>query len=110
MASGNKIADETEQPKTRPAIHGRKRRYGRRKGAKSTTNTSTTSPRTIAVRKNRAEALNLRERGYTYEQISRHMKRPMMTVHRWVSDAIDEIVQEPAARVLKLELQRLDAL
>jgi hypothetical protein len=56
-----------------------------------------------------AEALNLRERGYTYEQISRHMKRPMMTVHRWVSDAIDEIVQEPAARVLKLELQRLDA-
>ena len=62
------------------------------------------------MRKNMAEALNLRERGYTYEQISRHMKRPMMTVHRWVSDAIDEIVQEPAARVLKLELQRLDAL
>ena len=37
------------------------------------------------------------------------MKRPMMTVHRWVSDALDAIIQEPAARVLKLELQQLDA-
>jgi hypothetical protein len=53
--------------------------------------------------------LSLREEGCNYQQIAQHMKRPMTTVYRWVSDALNAIVHEPAREVLRLELQRLDA-
>jgi hypothetical protein len=61
------------------------------------------------LRRLRAEALNLREQGYDYASIARHMKRPMTTVYRWVTDAIEAIVQEPAQNVLGLESARLHA-
>jgi hypothetical protein len=94
------------RPKRRRKSNGWKRPPNA--GGFSTKN-SHTSARKIALRRLQAEALTLREQGYNYEQISEHMKRPMTTVYRWVSDAIEAIVQEPAERVLKLELQRLDA-
>ena len=70
---------------------------------------SHTSPRRVALRKNQAAALELRRTGYSFDEIAAHMKRPRATIHRWITDALDEVVQEPAQAVLKLELQRLDA-
>jgi hypothetical protein len=70
---------------------------------------SHTSPRRVALRKNQTEALELRRCGHSFDEIAAHMKRPRATIHRWVTDALEEMVQEPAQAVLKLELQRLDA-
>jgi hypothetical protein len=126
MPSGNEMADEhaerpvaaqkpppelQEQTETPSSPAKRKSSNWKRPphGGKYSKKNAHTSVRSIAMRRLQAEALSLREQGYSYEQISTHMKRPMTTVYRWVSDAIDAIVQEPAARVLKLELQRLDA-
>jgi hypothetical protein len=61
------------------------------------------------LRKNQTEALELRRGGHSFDEIAAHIKRPRATVHRWVTDALEEMIQEPAQAVLKLELQRLDA-
>jgi hypothetical protein len=98
---------EREQPQTPTANNGRGRRL---KGAKSTTNTSSTSPRKIAITKRRAKMLGFREQGYTYDQIARHFKVGTSTVCRDIFAAMDAIIQEPAQRLLKLELRRLDAM
>jgi hypothetical protein len=36
------------------------------------------------------------------------MRRPITTVHRWVTESLRRIIEEPARDVLKMELQRLD--
>jgi hypothetical protein len=79
------------------------------KGAASVNN-SNTSPKKVVIRRNQARALTYREQGYTYEQIAAQMKRPPQTIHRWVMQAMDRIIDEPARRVLTLELRRLDRL
>jgi hypothetical protein len=61
------------------------------------------------LRKNQTEALELRRGGHSFDEIAAQMKRPRATVHRWVTDALEEMIQEPAQAVLKLELQPLDA-
>jgi transposase-like protein len=68
------------------------------------------SPKRIALRRRQSEALRLREQGYNYEQIAKHMKTNPSTVYRWVIAAMDRITAEPARRVLDLELRRLDTL
>jgi hypothetical protein len=80
-----------------------------RTGGFSTKN-SHTAPKAIAIQRNRAEALALRERGLTYEAIAKEMKRPVGTINRWIFECLDQMIAEPAAKVLKLELTRLDAL
>jgi transposase-like protein len=79
------------------------------KGAASVNN-SNTSPKKVVIRRNQARALTYREQGYTYEQIAAQMKRPPQTIHRWVTQAMDRLIDEPARRVLALELRRLDRL
>jgi hypothetical protein len=106
-----KQGDLMVQPRPNKPKKARKaNRWKRPPGAGGySTKNSHTSPRAIALRRLQAEALSLRERGCNYQQIANQMKRPMTTVYRWVSDAINAIVQEPAREVLCLELQRLDA-
>src|SRR6478736_1446423 len=55
---------------------------------------SHTSPRRVALRKNQAAALELRRTGYSFDEIAAHMKRPRATVHRRITDALEEVVQE----------------
>jgi Helix-turn-helix domain len=71
---------------------------------------SHTSPRAIAMAKRKLHALQLREQGYTFEQIAKHMRLSMTTVHGYVVEALREIPAETAAEVLRPELQRLDNL
>jgi hypothetical protein len=96
--------DSTEKPKRkgnwrRPPKHG----------GFSVKNSHTSAAR-IELRRKQAGALNLRAQGYSYEQISLHTKRPMNTIYRWVSEAMDRLIKEPAEQVLRLELGRLDDL
>jgi hypothetical protein len=95
---------KTLRPRTREA----KKRRPPYAGGFSVKN-SHTSPRRVALRKNQTVALELRRNGYSFDEIAVRMKRPRATVHRWITDALEEMVQEPAQAVLKLELQRLDA-
>jgi len=74
------------------------------------TKNSHTSPKRIALYRRQSEALRLREQGYNYEQIAKHMKTNPSTVYRWVVAAMDRITAEPAKRALELELRRLDQL
>jgi hypothetical protein len=64
----------------------------------------------IALRKKQNQCLTLRAQGYNYEQIAAHMKRPTTTIYRWISTAMDRLIREPAEKVLRLELARLDDL
>jgi hypothetical protein len=57
-----------------------------------------------------AEALGYREQGYSFPQIAAEMKVSLSVAHDWVVSAMSELVTEPAARVLQMELRRLDAL
>jgi DNA-binding NarL/FixJ family response regulator len=50
-------------------------------GGFSTKNSHTSSKR-IALRRRQSEALRLREQGYNYEQIGKHMKTNPSTVYR----------------------------
>jgi DNA-binding CsgD family transcriptional regulator len=77
--------------------------------AKSVKN-SYTSPKAIHRQKRKAEALALREQGYSFDQIAKHMHCAVGTVHGYVVEALKEIPAETAVEVLRLELQRLDAL
>src|SRR5690349_18012203 len=58
-----------------------------------------------------AEACRLRSRGLTYDMIARELGMSDPSVaHRAVKRALVAIVREPAEELLKLELDRLDAL
>lgn len=56
----------------------------------------------------RAQTLELRARGMSYPTIAATLGLPMTTVYRWVQSALRNMVREPAAAVLTLELSRLD--
>lgn len=57
------------------------------------------------------EALDLRRKGHTYDEIARAMGYTnKATAHRIVCKALRKMIQEPAEDVLKLELDRLDAM
>jgi hypothetical protein len=71
---------------------------------------SWTSPKNIKRQKLKAEALALREQGYTFEQIGKHMHCSVSFAPGYVVEALREIPLEAAQEVLRLELQRLDGL
>jgi hypothetical protein len=59
----------------------------------------------------RRKALELRKAGATYEQIADQLKLPNKSVsYKLVKAAIKAIIREPAEEVLRLELERLDAM
>lgn len=65
----------------------------------------------VAVTERRRTALELRKSGLTYEQIAERQGQPdKMAARRDVMGAIKEIIAEPAAEVLQLELARLDGM
>jgi hypothetical protein len=92
--------------RTRPPRKGKWRRPPRHGGF--SVRNSHTSPKLIALRKKQSTCLTLRAQGYNYAQIAEHMKRPVNTIYRWVSESMDRLVKEPAEQVLRLELARLD--
>ena len=55
-----------------------------------------------------ARALKLRLDGAQFREIAEEMGRSVSTVHGWVTEAMAEMVAEPAAEVRRVELARLD--
>jgi hypothetical protein len=86
------------------------KRSRRRKGVKATPNTSSSSPRSIRAAQRRAEALNLRVQGYTFEVIGKHLGVSKAQAARDIDAALAEITTEPAKQLLAMELRRLDEL
>jgi hypothetical protein len=97
-----------QKPSRRKKLIGAKRHTPNR--ATSSVKNSWTSPKNIRRQKRKAEALALREQGYTFEQIGKHMRCSMSCAHGYVVEALREIPLEAAQEVLCLELQRLDGL
>jgi hypothetical protein len=73
-------------------------------------NTSSTSPKQIEMAKRRAEALELRLQGYTYEAIADHLGSSKSVIAKDITRAMADLVTEPAERVFRMEMRRLDAL
>jgi len=73
-------------------------------------NTSSTSPKQIEMAKRRAEALELRLQGYTYEAIADHLGSSKSVIAKDITRAMADLVTEPAERVFRMEMHRLDAL
>lgn len=65
---------------------------------------------TKARRERMAKALNLRQRGLSYQEIGRTLRVSHSTAYDDVQDALREITREPAEAVLTIELSRLDAI
>jgi hypothetical protein len=82
----------------------------RRKGVKARPKTCSRSPRSIRAAQRRAEALDLRVWGYTFEVIGKHLGVSKAQAARDIDTALAEITAEPARELLKLELRRLDDL
>jgi endonuclease/exonuclease/phosphatase family metal-dependent hydrolase len=68
----------------------------RRKGVKARPNTCSTSPRSIRAAQRRAEALDLRVQGYTFEVIGKHLGVSKAQAARDIDTALAEITREPA--------------
>jgi hypothetical protein len=73
-------------------------------------NTSSTSPKQIEMAKRRAEALELRLQGHTYEAIADHLGSSKSVIAKDITRAMADLVTEPAERVFRMEMHRLDAL
>jgi hypothetical protein len=58
----------------------------------------------------RRQCLDLRKRGYTYQKIAEALNSRSGTVEKGIKKALAEMIAEPAAEVLLLELARLDLL
>ena len=82
----------------------------RRKGVKARPNTCSTSPKSIRAAQRRAEALDLRVQGFTFEVIGKHLGVSKAQAARDIDTALAEITVEPAKELLKLELRRCEEL
>lgn len=72
---------------------------------------SLTSPRRIAAVEKQRQALELRKGGATYAAIAQTMGlRSPQHAHYSISTALKRTLQEPAAQVRALEIERLDTL
>lgn len=82
------------------------------KKKRNKTGESATSPRRIAaVEVKQLQALEYRKMGYTYAQIAEAMSlNSSQAAHYSIQAALTRIIREPAEDVLKLDLERLDAL
>lgn len=69
-----------------------------------------TSPPAIDRVKRQAKALEMREAGFTHQQIADHFGVSKTTAYRYITDALDDLIAEPAMNVLKYELARLDTM
>lgn len=53
-------------------------------------------------------ALDLRLRGLSYPKIADELGCGLATAHRWVQEALERSIDEPARDIIKIELKRLD--
>lgn len=81
----------------------------KRKGKRSR-GTGKLSAERIRVTKLRAEALEYRAQGYTFEQIGEHLGVTGMRAHQLISEALREIQAEKVETLRAIEAQRLDLL
>ncbi len=79
-------------------------------GVRRTTKSSHTSPAMIAIAERRAKTLELRRQGRSFEEIASRLGISDSTAHGDVRAGMAQIVAEPAAHLLRLELLRLDHL
>jgi hypothetical protein len=98
--------DTREKREIRP----RERHQGPRKGTIARPGTSKRSAKAIRIAQRREEVLELRLRGYSYEAIGKHVGVSKSQVERDVIAAMREMTAEPAERMFKMEMARLDAL
>jgi len=82
---------------------GARNKGGRRKG-------DATPAAKIARAERIAEALDYRRQGFTFTQIAEAMGISYTTAYTYVTDALKAIVEQPAADVKKLMIERLDAM
>lgn len=66
--------------------------------------------RSIETARRDAQAAELRAKGWTYRRIAEHLGVDVKTAHEAVQRALRETVEEPAADVRALEVERLDAM
>ncbi|WP_377271914.1 helix-turn-helix domain-containing protein [Peterkaempfera sp. SMS 1(5)a] len=66
--------------------------------------------RTLEAAQRRANALELRSHGLTYDQIAEHLGISKSAAFETVQQGLADTVAEPAAAARKLELDRLDVL
>ena len=71
---------------------------------------SATSPRRLRAAERQRQALELRKAGASYPEIARTLGCALSSAHKSVSAALQKTLQEPAAEVRQLELDRLDRL
>lgn len=70
-----------------------------------------TRPQTIKAKEKAALALNLRKEGKSFDEIAKEAKyNSKQAAYDAVKRALIEIIREPAEEVLKLDLERLDAI
>lgn len=70
-----------------------------------------TAPEVITAKERAADALRLRKEGATFAEIADALGyNSTQAAHGAVKRALDAIIREPAAEVLAVELERLDAL
>lgn len=76
---------------------------------KRMSNSSKSSPATIAAKIKAAKALELRKEGKTFDEIAQELGyRSKQTAHNAVMSAIKGILREPAEELVRLDLERLD--
>jgi hypothetical protein len=79
-----------------------------RKRNRQTTKNSHTSPLEIERLNKIAEALRLRQKGYSFADMAAYFDVNVSTAHDWVRKGMAGIIEEPARAVLQMELSRLD--
>lgn len=77
---------------------------------KRTVKSSRTAPKKIELTARRAEAVNLRLQGWSFEQIGASMEISPQAAHQLVDGAMDAMLREPIEKLRQLELARLDEL
>jgi len=66
--------------------------------------------RKLAIRQRQAAALDGRLKGKTYRDVAAELGVTVHTAFRYVEQALDAVIREPAEQVREMELQRLDRL
>jgi hypothetical protein len=73
-------------------------------------NITRTHPQAISTREKMGQVMQLRKQGYTFAAISDTLGISVPYAHKLAKHAMMILIQEPAADLLTLELERLDAL
>ena len=114
MADDTKLSSDDKPDNgyrySRKNVGGRATDANRKHGAILRPGTSKRSARAIRIRLRQREALQLRLRGRSYEEIAKATGVTKSTAERDISDAMAAVIREPAHLVFQAEMLRLDQL